>query len=99
MLLGVDISRNTYIHAIDEQIDATVYGTTEITVTDYDGNSWVHKELLTKGPAAATFVRYMAALDEVGAIKYGKIGNADSMLIDARKCFDVVMGIRQNEVR
>ena len=57
LLLGVDLSRNTYIHAIDEHIDATVYGATAVTVTDYDGQSWVQEELLTKGPAAATFVR------------------------------------------
>jgi len=97
LLLGVDLSRNTYIHAIDEHIDATVYGATAVTVTDYDGKSWVQEELLTKGPAAATFVRYKEPLDAVGAIRYGKIGNADSMLIDARKCFDIVMEIRINE--
>lgn len=98
LLLGVDLSKNTYIHAIDEHIDATVYGALAVTVTDYDGKSWVQEELKTKGPAAATFVRYKDALDAVGAIAYGKIGNAESMLIDARKCFDVVMEIRTNEV-
>lgn len=99
LLLGVDLSRNTYIHAIDEHIDATVYGATAVTVTDYDGQSWVQEELLTKGPAAATFVRYKDALDVAGAVRYGKIGNAESMVIDARKCFDVVMEIRANERR
>ena len=99
LLLGVDLSRNTYIHAIDEHIDATVYGATAVTVTDYDGQSWVQEELLTKGPAAATFVRYKDALDAAGAVRYGKIGNAESMVIDARKCFDVVMEIRANERR
>lgn len=97
LLLGVDLSRNTYIHAIDEHIDATVYGATAVTVTDYDGKSWVQEELLTKGPAAATFVRYKDALDAAGATTYGKIGEADCMLIDARKCFDVVMETRKNE--
>ena len=99
LLLGVDLSRNTYIHAIDEHIDATVYGATAVTVTDYDGKSWVQEELLTKGPAAATFVRYKDALDAAGATTYGKIGDAESMLVDARKCFDVVMEMRMNEVR
>ena len=99
LLLGVDLSRNTYIHAIDEHIDATVYGATAVTVTDYDGKSWVQEELLTKGPAAATFVRYKDALDAVGATRYGKIGDAECMLVDARKCFDVVMEIRMNELK
>lgn len=97
LLLGVDLSRNTYIHAIDEHIDATVYGATAVTVTDYDGNSWVQEELLTKGPAAATFVRYKDALDAAGATVYGRVGDAECMLIDARKCFDVVMETRRNE--
>ena len=95
LLLGVDLTKNTYIHAIDEQIDATVYGVSEILVTDYDGVSWIHKENLTKGPAAATFVQFKNALDTAGATRYGKIGNAESILIDARKCYDVVMEIRE----
>ena len=99
LLLGVDLSKNTFIHAIVEHIDATVYGATAVTVTDYDGKSWVQEELLTKGPAAATFVHYQDALDAVGTITYGKIGNAESMLIDARKCFDVVMETRMYESR
>ena len=99
LLLGVDLSKNTYIHAIDEHIDATVYGALAVTVTDYDGKSWVQEELKTQGPAAATFVRYKDALDAAGAVRYGKIGNAESMVIDARKCFDVVMEIRANERR
>ncbi len=97
LLLGVDLSKNTYIHAIDEHIDATVYGALAVTVTDYDGKCWVQEELKTQGPAAATFIRYKEALDAAGAITYGKIGNAESMLIDARKCYDVVMEIRMNE--
>ena len=97
LLLGVDLTKNTFIHAIDEHIDATVRGTTEIKVTDYNGESWIHKELLTIGPAAATFVMFKDPLEAAGAVRYGKIGNADSMLIDARKCYDVVMEIRKNE--
>ena len=59
----------------------------------------MQEELKIQGPAAATFVRYKDALDAAGAVIYGKIGNAESMVIDARKCFDVVMEIRANERR
>ena len=97
LLLGVDLSRNTYIHAIDEHIDATVYGSTAVKVTDYNGEVSMREELLTKGPAAATFVRYKQALEAADAVRYGRIGDAESMLIDARKCFDVVMETRKNE--
>ena len=43
------------------------------------------------------FKKYTSALQQATAIKYGKIGDADAMLIDARKCFDVVMSVRENE--
>ena len=107
LLLGVGLNKNTYIHSIDEHfdyninghIDTKIHSALAVTVTDYDGKTWVQEEISTPGPAAATFVRYKDALDAAGAIKYGKIGNADSMLIDAKKCFDVVMETRTNEIR
>ena len=106
LLLGVGLNKNTYIHSIDEHfdyninghIDTKIHSALAVTVTDYDGKTWVQEEISTPGPDAASFVRYKDALDAAGAIKYGKIGNADSMLIDAKKCFDVVMETRTNEI-
>ena len=97
LLLGVDLSRNTFIHMVDECIDDTVYGSVVIEVTDYDGTVGQREELITRGPAAASFVRYQQPLEAAGAIVHGKIGDASSMLVDARKCFETVMRIRRSE--
>ncbi len=98
LLLGVDLSRNTFLHAVDEAVDGTVYGTTVITVTDYDGSRYPKEERITRGPAAANFPRFRQPLEQAGAVVYGKAGCADAMLIDARRCFDTVYAIRKAEV-
>lgn len=91
LLIGVDLSRCTFIHAVDEYLDPTVYGKAVIHVTDYDGSTFDKEELITRGPAAANFPLYQESLEKAGAIVHGKIGDADSMLVDAVKCFEVVV--------
>ena len=90
LLIGVDMSRNTFIHAVDEETYPTIYGTNMLTVTDYDGTSYQHEEKLTKGPTSSTFVRFTDEIECRGGIVRGKIGDADAMLVDSRICYDVV---------
>ena len=97
LLVGVDLTRNTFIHAVDEYLDATVYGSSVVVVTDYDGASWAHEELITRGPAAATFNRYQTALEDAGALVHGHVGDAPALLVDARGCFETVLKIRRRE--
>lgn len=102
LLIGVGLHSNTYIHMVDEYLDYDCSGiipseTQWIHVTDYDGTEWEQERLLTIGPPAQSFERYADALKQSGAMTYGKIGNADAILIDARKCFDVVTSIRRSE--
>ncbi|MBQ4528328.1 MAG: AAC(3) family N-acetyltransferase [Clostridia bacterium] len=102
LLLGVGLHSNTYIHMIDEYLDYDCSGVTPseqqwIHVIDYDGAEREQERLLTIGPAAHTFERYTNALNQSVAMTYGKVGNADAILIDARKCFDVVTSIRKSE--
>ena len=63
----------------------------------YDGTEWQQERLCTVGPDASIFVQYEDALKDAGALTYGKIGGADTILVDAGKCFDVVMNIRSKE--
>lgn len=98
LLIGVGLSSNTFIHMIDEYLEPKVYDTTEIILTDYNGKSRKHVRNITKGPAAASFVRYEEALEKSGAITYGTIGDAKTMLLDAQICFDTVMSIRKKEL-
>ena len=90
LLLGVDLTCNTFIHAVDEVLYSVTDEIVPITVVDYDGSTWVHAQHATSGPASASFERYRGALEKAGAVTYGKVGDADAMLIDARKCFGVV---------
>ena len=102
LLIGVGLNKNTFIHMVDEFLDYDCGkrlpdGTTYIHITDYDGTQWEQERILTYGPGAADFERYATALQQANAITYGKVGDADAMLIDAKKCFDTVLTIRKNE--
>lgn len=102
LLLGVGLHSNTFIHMVDEYLDYDCTGLTPsesqwIHVTDYDGKEWEQERLITVGPVAQSFERYADALNRFGAMTYGKVGNADAILIDANKCFDVVVSIRRSE--
>ena len=102
LLLGVGFETNTYIHMVDEYFDYECHGmqpekTIWIHATDYDGTEWEQERLHTVGPASASFPRYEEALKAAGALTYGKVGDADAIVVDARKCFDVVLKIREKE--
>ena len=98
LLIGVGLTRNTFIHAIDETLDDRVVRTINVTFTDYDGSNWERELILTEQPSSLTFFRFKEALESADAVVYGKVGDADSMLIDARKCFDVIAQIRRFEI-
>ena len=91
LFIGVDMTCNTFIHAVDEETDATVLGVKMLTVTDYDGSTYQHEEKITTGPVAETFVRFTDEIERRGGLIRGKIGDADAMLIDSRICYDVVV--------
>lgn len=102
LLLGVGLNVNTFIHAIDEYFDyhsqAIPFGeTTLIQVRDYDGSQWAQERISTVGPTAITFLRYENRLKELGAMICGKVGDADALVIDAHKCFDIIWNIRKKE--
>ena len=102
LLIGVGAHSNTFIHVVDEYIDYHLFKdsvgeTIYIKVTDYDGTEFMQERIHTIGPVAASFDRYDEELKKVGAITYGKIQNAPCMVIDAKKCFDVVVKIRTKE--
>ena len=104
LLLGVGLNANTFIHTIDEYFDYHCQGTDlgetiQIQVTDYDGSQWEQERIITAGPPAITFLRYEDVLRDAGALTYGKVGDADAILIDAQKCFDVVLDIRKKELQ
>ena len=95
LFIGTPLSNNTFIHAIDEFLQPEgMSAPYEITAVDYDGTTTKRIARNCQGPSAK-YVGYQPYLDEVGALTYGKIGNSDCMLCDAKKCFEVVKVYRR----
>ena len=95
LFIGTKLSNNTFIHAIDEYIQPSgMSAPYEITAIDYNGNKTKRIARNCQGPSSR-YVNYKPYLDEAGALIYGKIGDAECMLCDAKKCFDVVVKTRK----
>ena len=100
LLLGVTHSRDTFIHSIDElaripdRIQPEAY---EVTCIDWNGNEIrhpMHPHYCTKTDFISDyFINFEKALVSQGAQTYGKLGNAEVRIIDAKKCQDVIMRI------
>ena len=100
LLLGVTHARNTFIHAIDEladipnRIQPIPY---EVTGYDWNGNEFhhpMHPHFCTLTPTISEyFVNYEEALVSQGAQTFGKLGNAEVRIVDAKKCQDVILRI------
>lgn len=100
LLLGVNHSRDTFIHSIDElanipdRIEPVPY---EVTCIDWHGNAIhhpIHPHYCTKtDDISGYFINFENALVSQGAQTFGKLGNAEVRIVDAQKCQDVIMRI------
>ena len=98
LFIGAPLSTNSYIHALDEYLEPTgVHTPLAVTVTDYDGNTVKRMSARCQG-SSSHYPLYEPFLKEAGAITYGKVGDADAILIDAVLCAKVVAAHRA-EVR
>lgn len=87
LLIGVGLTSNTFIHAVDEFMEPDgVSAPYPVTVIDYDGTAYHRQACNCKGPSAA-YEQYRPYLEQAGALRYGKIGDADATLCDAEKTF------------
>ncbi len=85
LLLGVTQQNNTSIHGAEELLaDYQLTGEPiEGTVIDRDEKIRVHSRLHRWGNAS-DFSRINPSLEEAGGLKRGKIGDAESVLVDAK---------------
>ena len=99
LLIGVGLERNTFIHRIDEIFGETYLAAGEIrplekypiTGIDYDGTVYPRLARNCNQPAPSRcYPQYQSLLEKAGALHYGKIGNADVMVCDAKKTFDAI---------
>ena len=95
LLVGVGLNRNTYIHAIDELIDLPDRLTPCVHLTIKDGEHVFETDFRrhSKNTGSENFGVFKKPLDHAGAITYSKLGNADVMCVDARKCTEVIKNL------
>ncbi|MBQ3016246.1 MAG: AAC(3) family N-acetyltransferase [Clostridia bacterium] len=96
LLIGVGLNRNTYIHAVDEiaQLDDRLSPTPfSVTVIDQNGNETTHGFRPHYNTGSENFGNFERPLRELGALTYGKLCDADVMLVDAAKCRDIILKI------
>lgn len=92
LLIGVDLTCNTFIHYIDEIMDTSLRPYIEVDTIDYSGQTIKRLTTITRG-SSHTYNKYLQALEEGGAVTYGKIGDANAILCDARKAFRIIVNI------
>ena len=93
LFIGAPLSTNSFIHALDEAIEPTgVHSPMDVTVTDYEGKTHARRAARCQG--SSQYPLYLPYLEEAGAVTYGKVGDADAILIDALLCTEVVWKTR-----
>ena len=92
LLLGVDLTSNTYIHAIDEMLNlpGRLIAPIPLTVIDADGKEYnLHfsKHGIT---GSRFFENYRKPLEALGALRSDKLGTAAVGIFDAKKATAVI---------
>lgn len=100
LLIGVGNDKNTFIHAIDEIADIPDRLSPEpftVTIIDRNGTEYQHPyaghRCSRSDDVSRQFVNFEKPLVELGALQYGKLGNAVVRIVDAQKCRDIILRI------
>ena len=95
LLLGVGLKRNTFIHAVDEMIDleGRLGEPIPITVIGYEGERYELSFRKHGKTGSENFGLYEKAFDTLGVTRKARLGNADVIIVNARKCTEAVKRI------
>lgn len=99
LLIGVKHDRDTFIHSIDEHVELPnrLGESFEVTITDSKGQQL--KRLFRSHHCSRTYdvsqyyVNFEKPLVELGAQKFGTLGNAEVGIVDAKMTRDIISGI------
>ena len=97
LLTGVGLNRCTYIHAVDEMIDlpGRLMPPIPLTVKGYDGEEY-HLSFRKHGRTGSeNFGLYKEAFEYFDVISYSRLGDADVIIVNARRLTDAVKVIWQ----
>ncbi len=90
LLLGVDMNRNTTLHAIEDIMDGVYLIEREVPapmyMEDYKNKTMVMRKFC---PGHRDFLSFTPVLRRAGALVETRIGNALAMVIDVRKMFAI----------
>lgn len=90
ILLGVDMNRNTTLHAIEDLMDSVYLIEREVPapmyMEDYQNKTMVMRKFC---PGHRDFLRFTPELRRAGALVETKVGEAVAKIIDVRKMFEL----------
>ncbi len=89
LLAGVGLNKNTFLHAVFEAVEENHNPKTPVTVIDQDGRETLRWNSRAYG-YSADFTRFETALEKAGALRRGKLGDAETLVCDAALSFQVV---------
>ncbi|MBE6883062.1 MAG: AAC(3) family N-acetyltransferase [Ruminococcaceae bacterium] len=100
LLIGVGNDKNTFIHSVDELIDLPdrlAEIPFDTTIIDYDGNT-IHGSMVNHAcshceTVSAYYTNFDKAFNEMGVQHFGMIGNAETRVVDAALCREIVYRI------
>lgn len=96
LLIGVGHDRNTFIHAVDEMAeldDRINQDPWDITIIDSKGNKITHTFKCYGRTGYENFGNFEKMFISKGVQTFGKLGNADVKVCDAKKCSEVLLNL------
>ena len=94
MLIGVGNNRNTFIHAIDEManLDDRLTSTPwDVSIIDYNGRKTTHSFRNHERTGSENFGNFDKMFVSKGVQTFGRLGNAEVKICDAKKCSEVLL--------
>ena len=99
LLIGVNNSKNTFIHALDELAElpdrlGQPYATTLVAADGRITHGQMTPHLCSRcSDVSKNYVNFEAALTTLGAQTFGRLGQAQVRVVDAAACRDIILRI------
>ena len=94
LLIGVGNNSNTFIHAVDEKAnldDRLAQTSWDVTIIDHDGRKITHSYRNHGKTGSENFDNYEKMFIEKGVQTFGKLGESQVKICDAKKCSEVLL--------
>ncbi|HIT90442.1 MAG TPA: AAC(3) family N-acetyltransferase [Candidatus Merdenecus merdavium] len=102
LLVGVDFTRNTFIHCIEELCDVPNRLTEEIhdlyVITPHGEKLYTPQYRHRKGLGSQTFWKLEALMEKEGVMKKGQFGQAQTMLCDAQGLYRILSQMLSKDI-